>query len=138
MIELDRVCKNRWRLFYLKMSFGFPGSELLKFYSVLSQTFGDAREGERGEISKGANAPESQCFQNLIGDFFLDVSQRVLEALDRKVSETGQLLARRDEGYSLQVSGGMHRGIRICGYGHADRSLRALNDFTGELVRRAK
>src|ERR1043165_8139645 len=113
------------------MPLGFTGSKLLKFYSLLSQTFGDARDGECGEVGRGADAPEAQCLQHLIGKFFLDVNERIVEMIERKVSQAGQLLARRDEGYSFQVSGGMDSCIRICGYGHADRSLRALHDLIG-------
>src|SRR5689334_1916271 len=62
VFEFERVCKNRRWLFGPQMSLSFTGRELLKFYSGLAQTFGNAGNGKCGEICEGTNAPETQCF----------------------------------------------------------------------------
>src|SRR5262245_61999990 len=87
MFELDGIGKNWRRVFDLQVPLGFAGSELLEFDSRLSQTLRHTGNGKRGEISKGANAPESQCLHHFFSNFFLDVDERVIEPIDRKLSQ---------------------------------------------------
>ena len=105
------------------MSLGFAGSQLLKFYSRLSQTLGNTRSGQGREITEGADTPKPQCFPDLIRNFFLDVNQRMIESSQEEVSKTSQLLARGNEGYAFEISGRMDRRVRIRRQGYVDGSF---------------
>ncbi len=61
------------------MPFSFAGGKLLQLNSGLSQTFGNTGDRKCGKISKSANAPEPQRFQDLIRNFFLEMDERIIE-----------------------------------------------------------